>query len=69
MLRRSSQPNSLARVLFRAVVFAVASYWFLRLALIIQAQTVAAVSPLVAIGLIAVLALLEAAVFVLVFRI
>ena len=60
--------NSIARVLFRAVVFAVASFLVLRFSLIIQAQTVTAVSPLVAIGLIAVLALLEAAVFVLVFR-
>ena len=56
-------------MLLRVVVFVVASYLFLRLSLIIQAQTVTAVSPLVAIGLIAVLALLEAAVFVLVFRI
>jgi hypothetical protein len=40
----------------------------LRLSLIVQAQIVPAVSPGVAIGLIAVFALCEAAVFVLVFR-
>ena len=69
MARRSSPPNSVARFLFRVAIFAAVSFLLLRLSLIIQAQIVAAVSPIVAIGLITVLALLEAAVFVLVFRI
>jgi hypothetical protein len=64
---RSSHPKSVL-FLIRVVVFAAVSYMVLRLSLIVQAQIVPAVSPGVAIGLIAVFALCEAAVFVLVFR-
>jgi len=68
MASRSSRPNSVFRFLTRVVVFVAVSYLLLRFSLIIQAQIVAAVSPVVAIGLIAVIALSEAAVFVIVFR-
>jgi len=68
MASRSSRPNSVFRFLTRVVVFVAVSYLLLRFSLIIQAQIVAAVSPVVAIGLIAAIALCEAAVFVIVFR-
>ena len=69
MASRSSHPNSVVIFLIRVVVFAAASYLLLRVSLIIQAQIVTTVSPVVAIGLIAVFALSEAALFVLVFRV
>jgi hypothetical protein len=68
MASRSSRRNSVFRFLTRVAVFVAVSYLLLRFSLIIQAQIVAAVSPVVAIGLIAVFALSEAAVFVIVFR-